>query len=636
MGKPYRVHLHVVVTADDNAATVFPPGTDASTISKLVNDLNILFSHAEVQFNFDQSKDLDETYSTVLNNDYMVGAMERNRLAGRYSDKITLLFRDGNYQVGSNFSSGSAYYVVLHKSTMLNARKLVHELGHYFHLMHTHYNEPTKEQVEEEIRVYVEDEGHPIEDGLIALEVLHDNDRINVADTPFDLGTKGLYKIPCGKDVNLKFQVKFKNGKTKHPYVEKWEYLYIPNRSNPMSYFESCNFPHSFSLGQITVIHKGLVMGNRIRLLKGSAWNSANQQDFVSPATVSRHPDTVAVFASNYEGEMMTKVWDASRGSYWPSNTGWFSLGGTGIISPVVVSRRPDSLDLAARCKGGGGAIRSKVWSESTSEYYPSNTEWLDLNGSGWIDSGPVALSRAPDVLDLFVRWIDGTVRRKVWTEDSQQWSKEWDNLGGTGVGTSAAVARRPDIIDLYTRWNDGSIRSKVWRASDDSWWPGKIEWFPLGGRGYDSPAAVARRPDKIDLFVRWDDGTIRSKVWDDSRGSYWPGDMEWFNLGGQAASKPVAVCRNEASIALFTRWVDGSVRIKVWDDSRNSWWPSNTAWSNLGGDTVGAPAAVARKENRVVLYARWSDNTIRSKVWNGETSQWWPGQTEWLLLGQP
>ena len=268
------------------------------------------------------------------------------------------------------------------------------------------------------------------------------------------------------------------------------------------------------------------------------------------------------------------------------------------------------------------------------SGYYPSNSSWLDkLEDGGWIDSKPEVISRQPHLLDTFVRWTDGTIRTKTW---DKKWGDVWENLGGKGVGAPAAVTRKPNMIDIYTRWSDGSIRSKVWEESKNSWYPNKTGWTYLGGKGYDSPAVISRRPNKIDLFIRWSDGTIRSKVWDDSRGSYWPGNEEWFNIGGQVDSEPVVVCRNAESIALFARWVDRSVRIKVWDDSRDSWWPSNTDWFNLGGDTIGKPSAVVRNKNRVIVYARWSDNSIRSKVWNAETSQWWPGQTEWLTLGKP
>ena len=632
----FIIKIHVLVLGDGHDSSVFPAGSSISTISNLINELNQVFSHTELQFKFDPSTDLEEICCTTLNNDYpnsgkndLTCAMARTCLAMKNRDKITLIFRDGANQVAPNFSSSTSYYVVLQKATMRLPNKLAHELGHYFHLLHTHLSEPSKATVEEAIRRYVEDEGHSKDEGLKALEK-YDGDIINVKDTPYDLGAKifGDSAHACASNAKIELEVKFNN-----PSLEKKIYTYIPQtRSNLMSYFAGCPFPHSFSNEQIKVIHNGLISGNRIRLLSGSQWDSSNEQDFISPAAVSRKHDTVAVFANNSFGTMMTKVWDASRGSYWPSDTGWFSLGGTGITSPVVISRRSDLLDLFAR--NIAGHVLNKVWSEARSAYYPGNQAWLDLlNDTASIDSKPAVISRRSHLVDIFVRWSDGTIRARTW---NNQWSDSWENLGGEGVGSPAAVTRRADIIDLYARWSDGSIRSKVWRESNNSWYPNQTAWTYLGGKGYDAPAVIARQPNKIDLFIRWNDGTIRSKVWNDSRGSYWPGNVEWLNLGGEVSSEPVVVCRNSESITLFARWIDGSVRIKVWDDSRNSWWPSNMAWSNIGGDTIGRPCAVVRHETCIVVYARWSDNSIRSKVWNGETQQWWPGQRDWIAIGKP
>jgi hypothetical protein len=35
-------------------------------------------------------------------------------------------------------------------------------------------------------------------------------------------------------------------------------------------------------------------------------------------------------------------------------------------------------------------------------------------------------------------------------------------------------------------------------------------------------------------------------------------------------------------------------------------------------------------------LFARFADGTIRNKVWDQSTSEWWPGQTDWQDIGAP
>ncbi|MCP5006792.1 MAG: hypothetical protein GY941_23035 [Planctomycetes bacterium] len=69
MSNPYRINLHVILAGDDNDVTVYPPGTNVSTVETLVDDLNTLFSHIDIQFDFDVSTDLEEIRNTVVNND---------------------------------------------------------------------------------------------------------------------------------------------------------------------------------------------------------------------------------------------------------------------------------------------------------------------------------------------------------------------------------------------------------------------------------------------------------------------------------------------------------------------------------------------------------------------------------------
>ncbi len=637
-----HIQLHVVLTGASGATDLYPPGTGPDTVEALVKDLNALTEHAGLTFLLDPAQDITLFPSDAVNNDFTTkghlgNAMARDRMTRwQHAGAAVLLFRDGQHQVAANFSGSTANYVVLNKGTLASPRKLVHELGHFFHLHHTHAGEATLPEVIDRIRAYVQ-EGHPRESGLQALAVVYDGDRSNVGDTPFDLGANiydQLGRKPCAPDADLILTVDFFDP-TKDPQVEHHDYVYSPGtRNNPMSYFDDCDFPHAFTKDQQRVIHGGINAGNRLRL-RDVRWSSHLSQELHQPAAVSRRRDTVAVYANDDNGVPKTRVWDESRGEYWPTN-GWFSLGHSGVVAPWAISRRPEVVDLLA--VDVAGRLVTKVWSESSAGYWPGSTEWSfelsgDADGQVRTQSGPSAVARTPDSLDVFARWPDGRVGRRVW---EGKWSARWEDLGGEGVGAPVAVSRRQDTIDLMARWSDGTVRSKVWRASDGSWWPGQAGWLDLGGRGHDVPTVVARRPDILDLFARWDDGTVRSKVWEEARGVYWPGPTSWLDLGGEAASRPVAVCRTPQTIALFVRWTDGTVRLKVWDDARGSWWPTDTEWSNLGGNSFGPPAVVARGADRLVVYARWHDGSIRTKVWNADTSAWWPSQTDWHTLGKP
>ena len=647
---PATIRVHVVVTADDAANGVSPPffvsNWTAAKIDTHIEELSNLFAPTGVRFEFDPVTDLETIRSTVLNNDYTgsespgvvdrVNALARGDLAASHAGKLVLFFRDGKRQVAANFSGGRSNYVVLSKGE--GSRTMMHEIGHTFHLSHTFPSGPqgdgiTHAQAVEAIRAYVEDEGYPANQGLNALSRF-DADDPRVADTPADIGIqvyRDLKREPCAADASLQLEVVFHHG-------GKQTYTYVPPRTNPMSYFFRCpTVTPAFSEGQRKVMRTALLKGNHMHLARGSAWHDGYLQALVTPIAVSRHKDTIAVYGTNDVGALGSKVWDASRGSYWPSNDSWTSLGGGGLEASSVISRRSDVIDLVSTRIGSGANVVNKVWSDARGAYWPSNTGWSDVAGTDDDAIGTLAAaSRSSSTLDLFGRWFDGTIRARSF--GSNGWTTpEWVNMGGEGVSGPAAISRlNTNQVEVFARWSDGTVRKNVWRTPFGGNGSSNATWENLGGRGVDSPAAVARRSDIVDMFVRWDDGTIRSKVWTASRQGWWPGPLDWLNLGGMATSKPVAVSRNASTILLATRWVDGTVRVKVWDDSRDAWWPSNSDWSNLGGNIVGAPVVVARGQDHLVVYARWVDGSIRTKVWNAGNSQWWPGQTSWMSLGNP
>ena len=646
----FSITLHVVIVGKDHKS-LYPQNCNHNTIVALINRLNKVMSHTVFHFVFDPKKDLEEICDVELNTDKKTH-MERERLSRKNPDKITLIFRDGN----NSYSGAGSYYVVLSKNIMRHPTKLAHELGHYFHLSHTFPIEvvdvqalrdkglykkakKAKEDIKkgklldikhllELIRHYVEVEKHPVDEGLKALEIFMDGDKEKVHDTPYDLGAKIFDTYPggpCAKKPRAELKVNFSNGSQKTYYYEP------RTRSNIMSYFDSCFGikKYHFSEDQKKVMYRASDHGNRIRLFRGKDWDSSNMQDFVSPAAVSRKSDTVAVFANNEEGVMMMKSWDPYTHSYKPSESGgWLSLGGEGLISPVAISRNPDVIDLFA--KDITGLIANKILNEASSTYWPGPQAWSKKHFSVGVENKPAVVSPNPSALQIFCRMPDGTIETKKWDKEWGQWQK----LGGKGVGAPAAVCPNYDTINLFARWSDGSIRTKTWDEQKNQWSPINGEWTNLGGKGYDAPAVVAMGCT-IGVFIRWDDGTIRYKVGGCTDGLWLPGKKAWANLGGKAVSEPVIVCRSSKSVDIFTRWTDGTVRLRVWHIPESTWWPGDH-WYNLGGDTVGRPAALARNENRVIIYARWLDNSIRTKVWNGEFGQWWPGTLTWHHLGTP
>jgi hypothetical protein len=79
---------------------------------------------------------------------------------------------------------------------------------------------------------------------------------------------------------------------------------------------------------------------------------------------------------------------------------------------------------------------------------------------------------------------------------------------------TLTAVARRLDHLDLFVVGHDGGIYSTWWQEGQP--W---ADWFRIGRAEHNVPntntvAALARGPDRLDVFVVGHDGGIYTAAW--------------------------------------------------------------------------------------------------------------------------
>jgi hypothetical protein len=301
--------------------------------------------------------------------------------------------------------------------------------------------------------------------------------------------------------------------------------------------------------------------------------------------------------------------------------------------SPTVVSWGPGHLDVVVR--GDDRHVKHRTWDASTGEWWPSGN-WQDLGGFGV--ERPAAVSRGPGEVDLFTRDLpEWTVQHKSWSAGTGVWwpgQDGWAGLGGVGVGRPVVVSRRAGQLDLFARWPDGSVRNKAWTSGNNTWWPGQLEWQHLGGSGTGAPEVVAWGPDHLDLFIRGTDGNILHKAWDVSTGQWWPGLQDWQDLGGQMVGAPAAVSWGPGRVDLFARGRDGRIHNKVWESARGDWWPSRTGWQDLGGDGNGPPVAVSWGPGHLDVFAVEAGGAVLHKAWNADPGTWWPAQTDWQNLG--
>ncbi|MBI3866998.1 MAG: hypothetical protein HY299_00570 [Verrucomicrobia bacterium] len=110
----------------------------------------------------------------------------------------------------------------------------------------------------------------------------------------------------------------------------------------------------------------------------------------------------------------------------------------------------------------------------------------------------------------------------------------------------------------------------------------------------------------------------------------WFPSQTDWEGLGGQTADAPTSVTWGPNRLDIFVRGSNGGVYHKYWNG--NQWGPTPADWGNLSGDVTGSPTAVSWGPDRIDLFARGTDGGVFHKYWNG--NQWGPSPTDWAGLG--
>src|SRR6516165_7844665 len=109
-------------------------------------------------------------------------------------------------------------------------------------------------------------------------------------------------------------------------------------------------------------------------------------------------------------------------------------------------------------------------------------------------------------------------------------------NLGGVFTSPPAVTATGNDRIDVFGLGTDYSVYHKTWtrgRSGADQWTP---DWENLGGNFTCVPVVTSSAVDRIDLFGLGVDQTMLHRMWN---GSTW---SQWDELGGAFTSPPVVL----------------------------------------------------------------------------------------------
>jgi hypothetical protein len=119
------------------------------------------------------------------------------------------------------------------------------------------------------------------------------------------------------------------------------------------------------------------------------------------------------------------------------------------------------------------------------------------------------------------VRGSNGALYQKTTTNGGSSWSN-WSSLGGqlaSGTGP-AADARGPNSLDVFVQGTDNALWYTHWNGATWS------AWKSLGGTLTSSPAATSPGNGTIDVFVRGTDNGL----WEKTYNGVWFG---WTSIGG-------------------------------------------------------------------------------------------------------
>jgi Papain family cysteine protease len=412
----------------------------------------------------------------------------------------------------------------------------------------------------------------------------------------------------------------------------------------------------------------------------------------VPEATVAYQPSPVSSISQTIlnGGKMWTrftadfvKPWDSSKGAtqtqldeaiaYLDADTPvafggwWFKQGnwGTTVINNVEVMNVPatsqktivledgHSVPLVGYRKdtafpGGGYFVFRNSWGAGWGDngygYMPFDyvlkyaNDLVAYRTKNIVSSriGIQAVATRQDGLDVFVTDNQGMVQAAAWQQNVHggKWRGWWSVLNGksTAGAPVSVVARDTNKLDVFVSGTDGRTYTAAWdrnvaNSQWRGWWNILTGAIPAGG----AITAVARHPDKLDIFLVSTDGGIYTAAWDQHvANAQWRG---WWRIGSLAAkpgSPVVVVSRDPNKLDIFVAGTDGKTYTAAWDQNVangqwRGWWNILTGAIPAGGTIT----AVARDPDKLDVFLVSTDGGIYTAAWdqhvaNAQWRGWW------------
>ncbi|MGI6296059.1 MAG: C39 family peptidase [Armatimonadota bacterium] len=167
--------------------------------------------------------------------------------------------------------------------------------------------------------------------------------------------------------------------------------------------------------------------------------------------------------------------------------------------------------------------------------------------------------------------------------------------------------------LELFVKGGNGSIYRLSQTAPNGGW----SSWANMGGMAASDPVAVTNSTGGNTVFARFTDNNLYCNRQNGSSGS-WSG---WVNLGGSLAGKPAVGKSPDGRLDVFCRMIDGSIQHR-WEDYSGGW----QSWESLAGNFAHDPVIGLNWDGRQEIFIRTSDNQLAHK-WqlnDGSWSSWW------------
>jgi subtilisin len=266
-----------------------------------------------------------------------------------------------------------------------------------------------------------------------------------------------------------------------------------------------------------------------------------------------------SIYPSEADGDVLQRWWNAEAG--W-SEWGWHGSPPGGQATSESAATSTTGADHVF-VRGANGALWQKSWSDEAGKW----SEWTSLGGELASGTGPAAVSREANKIDVFARAAaDKSVIRRSWSSGSG-WGA-WETVSGTTGTTGLGALGGSGGIDLYMRDSSGDVVQRWWTAStgwSEQGWHGS----PPGGPTTSAPAAISLS-GSVHVFVRGADRALWEKTWN---GEKW---SEWTSLGGVLRSGPSVTSPAAGQIHVFARFANDSYWRKRWsgEEGWSRWEP--------------------------------------------------------------